>query len=102
MNIHAIPIVLVASLLGIGSVSAQQGDYPMMEKIAAKVVEHYQTTPCEALAQEKATPKTGQKAQMEQKAIEQLRANPDMRKQFLNQASRRPIANKMFECGMIP
>ena len=101
MNIHVMSIVLGATLLGIGSASAQQGEYPMMEKIAAKVVEHYQTTSCEALAQEKAQPKSGQKAQMEQKAIEQLRSDANMRKQFLNKVAG-PIANKLFECGMIP
>ena len=73
----------------------------MMEKIAQKVVEHYQTTPCDTLKQEKSQPKTGQKAQMEQRAIEELRTNPDMRQQFLNRVAA-PIANKMFECGMIP
>ena len=38
---------------------------------------------------------------MEQRAIEELRSNPDMRQQFLNRVAA-PIANKMFECGMIP
>jgi hypothetical protein len=34
-------------------------------------------------------------------AITQLRNNPNMRKAFIDQVAA-PIANKMFECGMIP
>ena len=101
MTRHLLPLALGALLFGIGGAAAQQGQYPMMEKIAQKVVEHYQTTPCDTLKQEQSQPKTGQKAQMEQRAIEELRSNPDMRQQFLNRVAA-PIANKMFECGMIP
>jgi hypothetical protein len=38
---------------------------------------------------------------LEQKAIEMLRKDPQMRTEFLNRVAG-PIANKMFECGMIP
>jgi hypothetical protein len=38
---------------------------------------------------------------MEQRAIQMLRNDPQMRTEFLNRVSA-PIANKMFECGMIP
>jgi hypothetical protein len=38
---------------------------------------------------------------MEQKALEMLKADPQMRSAFLNKVAS-PIANKMFECGMIP
>ena len=90
---------LASVLLPVGSASAQ--DYPIMEKIAQKVVEKYQTSSCEQLAQEKSQPPTGQKAQMEQKAIQALHNDPQMRTAFLNRVAA-PIANKMFECGMIP
>ena len=98
---HLLPLALGAVLLGMGTAAAQQSQYPMMEKIAQKVVQHYQTTPCDTLKKEQGQPKTGEKAQMEQRAIEELRSNPDMRKQFLNRVAA-PIANKMFECEMIP
>ena len=37
----------------------------------------------------------------EQKAIQLLKGDPQMRTLFLNKVAA-PIANKMFECGMIP
>ena len=42
-----------------------------------------------------------QKAEMEQRAIGLLRSDPQMRTAFINQVAA-PIANKLFECGMIP
>jgi len=44
------------------------------------------------LAQEKSQPPTGQKAEMEQRAIEILRNDPQMRTAFINQVAA-PIAN---------
>ena len=38
---------------------------------------------------------------MEQKAMEMLKADAQMRTVFINKVAA-PIANKMFECGMIP
>jgi hypothetical protein len=38
---------------------------------------------------------------IEEKALEMLRKDPQMRTEFLNRGAG-PIANKMFECGMIP
>jgi len=92
---------LVPMLLHVGIVSAQQPQYPIMEKIVQKVIQKYQTSSCQQLAQEKSQPPTGQKAQMEQRAIETLRNDPQMRTAFINQVAA-PIANKLFECGMIP
>jgi len=92
--------VLVAMLLHVGMASAQP-QYPIMEKVVQKVIEKYQTSSCQQLAQEKSQPPTGQRAEMEQRAIEVLRNDPQMRTAFLNQVAA-PIANKLFECGMIP
>jgi hypothetical protein len=90
---------LVSVLLPVSITSAQ--DYPIMDKIAQKVVQKYQTSSCQQLAQEKSQPPTGQQAQMEQRAIQALRNDPQMRTAFINQVAA-PIANKLFECGMIP
>jgi hypothetical protein len=65
------------------------------------VIEKYQTSSCQQLAQEKSQPPTGRKAEMEQRAVEMLHNDPQMRTAFLNQVAA-PIANKLFECGIIP
>ncbi|MGF6995554.1 hypothetical protein [Paraburkholderia sp. GAS32] len=73
----------------------------MLDKMAQKVVEKYQNSSCQQLAEEKSRPPTAQKAQMEQRAVEMLRNDAGMRAEFLNRVAA-PIANKLFECGMIP
>ena len=86
---------LIAFLLYVGIAGAQQ--YPLMEKIAQKVIQKYQTSSCEQLAMEKSQPPS----QMTQQAIQQLRSDPKMRTAFINIVAA-PIANKLFDCGMIP
>jgi ABC-type Fe2+-enterobactin transport system substrate-binding protein len=93
-------LALVPLLLHIGLASAQES-YPMMGKIAQKVIQKYQTSSCQDLAQQKSHPPTGKQAQIEQRAVEVLRNDPQMRTEFLNRVAA-PIANKLFECGMIP
>src|SRR5262245_28408547 len=87
-------------LLPVGLAQAQES-YPIMETVAQNVIEKYQTSSCQQLAQQKTQPPTGQRAQMEQRAIQLLRNDPQMRTAFLNRVAA-PIANKLFECGMIP
>ena len=93
-------LAFVSVLLHVGMASAQES-FPIMEKLAQKVIEKYQTSSCQQLAPQKSQPPTGQKAQMEQRAIQTLRNDPQMRTEFLNRVAA-PIANKLFECGMIP
>ena len=90
----------VPLLLYVGIASAQES-FPIMEKVAQKVIEKYQTSSCEDLARQKSQPPTGEKAQLEQRAVQLLRDDPQMRTAFLNRVAA-PIANKLFECGMIP
>ena len=87
-------------LLPVGLAWAQES-YPIMERVAQKVIQKYQTSSCQQLAQQKKQPPTGQKAQMGQHALQLLRNDPQMRTEFLNRVAA-PIANKLFECGMIP
>jgi transposase-like protein len=75
--------------------------YPIMDKVADKVIQKYQTSTCEQLWQERAQGKGQQKPEMEQRAIQALRNDSQMRTAFFNKVSA-PIVNKMFECGMIP
>ena len=93
-------VICVPLLLHVGLASAQES-FPIMERVAQKVIEKYQTSSCQQLAQQKKQPPTGQRAQMEQRAIQLLRNDPQMRTAFLNRVAA-PIANKLFECGMIP
>jgi hypothetical protein len=81
-------------LLFAGVASAQ---YPILDRIADKVVQKYQNSTCEQLWQKKGQPKS----QREQEAVQFMRGNPQMRAAFINRVAG-PIANKMFECGMIP
>jgi len=78
-----------------------QESYPLMEQVAQRVIQHYQTSSCQALEQERSQPPTVQKAQMEQRAMQVLQNDPQMRTAFLNRVAA-PIANKLFECDMIP
>ena len=82
-----------------GVASAQQ--FPMMDKLADRVVQKYQSSTCQELAQKKSQPPAAKKEMIEQRAVEMLRKDPQMRTEFLNRVAG-PIANKMFECGMIP
>lgn len=75
--------------------------YPVMDKIADKVVQKYQTSSCQQLAQEKAQQQMRPKSEEEQRAITILHNDPQMRQAFINKIAA-PIANKLFECGMIP
>jgi hypothetical protein len=81
------------------AVNAQQ--YPIMDKIAEKVIQKYQTATCEQLWQERAEKGKAPKPQMEQEALQMLKSDSQMRAAFINKVAA-PIANKMFECGMIP
>jgi hypothetical protein len=71
--------------------------YPLLDKAANKVIQKYQNSSCEQLWQERGQLKT----QREQEAVNFLRNDPQMRRMFIDRVAA-PIANKMFECGMIP
>ena len=90
---------LLALAAGLLYVTAAQAQYPMMDAVANKVIAKYQNSTCEQLWEKKSqkTPPTPQ----EQNAIQMLKGDPQMRAAFINKIAA-PIANKMFECGMIP
>jgi hypothetical protein len=81
--------------------STQQSEYPMMDKVAQKVIDKYQNSSCEDLKAQKQQPTDPQQAATKQKVVGLLKSDPKMREQFLNKVAG-PIANKMFECGLIP
>jgi hypothetical protein len=69
----------------------------MLDKVAVKVIQKYEQSTCEQLLAKKDQPKS----QEEQQVVQLLRNDPQRRAAFLNRVAA-PIANKMFECGMIP
>lgn len=75
--------------------------FPVMDKIADKIIQKYQGSTCEQLWQEKAQAKNKPRSTQEQEAISILRNDPQMKAAFINKVAP-PIANKMFDCGMIP
>ncbi len=78
-----------------GVAFAQQ--YPILDKVAGKVIQKYQSSTCEQLWEKKGQPKS----EKEQEVLGLLKSDPQMRQAFLDRVAA-PIANKMFECGMIP
>jgi hypothetical protein len=76
-------------------------DFPILDRIAEKVIQKYQTSTCEQLWQERAEKGKAPKPPMEQEALQMLKSDPQMRSAFISKVAA-PIANKMFECGMIP
>ena len=72
---------------------------PGHDKVADKVIAKYQGSTCEELWQKKAS-KAPPSAE-EQKVISFLKSDPQMRQAFIAKVAA-PIANKMFDCGMIP
>jgi hypothetical protein len=91
-------VAVVAASVTAGIAYAQ---FPIMDMVADKVIQKYQSSSCEQLWQEKMQGQGKPKPEMEQRAIQALKSDPQMRQAFFNKVSA-PIVNKMFECGMIP
>jgi hypothetical protein len=87
--------IVLSALLGFAGMAL--ADMPLMNMVADKVIQKYQSSTCEQLWAQKQQPKSEQ----EQRLIGLLKNDAQLRTAFLNKVSG-PIANKMFECGMIP
>lgn len=87
-------VIAAGALVAAGVAYAQ---YPVMDAVANKVIQKYQSASCEQLWQQKGQPKSPE----EQRVIGFLKSDPQMRQAFFNKVSG-PIVNKMFDCGMIP
>ena len=75
--------------------------FPVMNMVADKVIQKYQSSSCQQLWQEKAQGQSKPKPEMEQRAVQMLRQDAQMRQAFFDKVAS-PIVNKMFECGMVP
>ena len=87
-----------ASLIG-GVAVAQQ--YPMLDRVANRIVQKYRMASCEQLWAQRAASQSRPKGPEEQRLVQLLREDPGMRAEFFRRVSA-PIVTKMFECGMIP
>ena len=74
-----------------------QQDYPILDTVANKVIQKYQQSTCEQLWQDRGQAKTGDGRRSHPDAAQR---SPDA-PVFINKVAA-PIANKLFECGMIP
>jgi hypothetical protein len=92
---------LVASAFVLFCTAVNAQDFPVLDQIASKVIQKYQQATCEQLWQERAQKGKKPESPMEQRAVEMLKSDSQMRAAFINKIAA-PIANKMFECGMIP
>ena len=88
---------LLAPTLVLLFAQGSDAQYPAMDALAGKVVQKYQQATCEQLLEKRGQPKS----QQEQEVIKLLRSDAARRAAFLDKVAA-PIANKMFECGMIP
>ena len=80
-----------------GVARAQYGQHPLLDAAANRTIQKYQSSSCEQLWQQRGQPKS----QREQEAVNFLRSDPQMRAMFIDKVAA-PVANKLFECGMIP
>lgn len=91
-------LLLAAALM---ASSAYAENYPILDKIADKIVHKYETASCEELKEEREKPKSHMKEEVEERAVHMLREDAERRKVFLDKVAV-PIANKLLECGLIP
>lgn len=95
----ALFVVLTSAITLFRPSGAEAQQYPIMDKVANKVILKYEQSSCQQLQQ-----KESQKAPPspeEIKAVQFLHSDAQMRTAFINKIAA-PIANKLFECGMIP
>jgi len=89
-------MVLVVALFLFAGVAVAQ-DYPILNMVADRVIDKYRNATCEQVWQDKEKPK----GEMEKNLIQMLRENPQMRQVFIDKVAA-TVANKMFECGLVP
>jgi hypothetical protein len=94
MTTRLVVFVAVLALVSAGIAAAQ---FPIMDMVAEKVVQKYGQSTCEQLWEQRGKPKSAQ----EQEVVTMLRGDVQMRTAFISKIAA-PVANKMFECGMIP
>jgi len=93
--------IVVFAVVALAAAGLAYAQFPVMDRVADKVIQKYQTSTCQQLWEERAQGQGKPKPDMEQRAVQALKNDPQMRQAFFNKVAG-PIVNKMFECGMIP
>ena len=88
-------LIAIAAAAGVALVAYAQ--MPMVDMVAGKVVQKYQSSTCEQLWQNRGK----QASPEEQRILQFLKNDQAARQEFFNKIAG-PVMNKMFECGMIP
>lgn len=88
--------IAAAAVAAAAVAGVSYAQYPLMDLIADRVVQKYQSSSCEQLWANK-----GKHGPEEQRLIGLLKQDPQMREAFFNRIAG-PVVNKMFECGMVP
>ena len=106
MLLLTICLLVSGPQLSLGQAASQgqaTSKYPVADMVADKIIQKYQSSSCDELKakKESASGQEKPKSPVEEKVVQELKSNPDMRKHFLDKIAG-PIANKMFECGMVP
>lgn len=95
MNMKTVAVAAACAAAFTAGIAYAQ--YPLIDMLAGKVVDKVQGSNCEELWASRGKPKS----EREQELINLLRSNPGARQEFINRIAA-PVANKMFECGIIP
>ncbi len=90
-------LFVLSFALALAYASVAGAQFPILDMVAEKVTQKYAQSTCEQLWEQRSKPKS----QQEQELITMLRGDAQMRAAFINKIAA-PVANKMFECGMIP
>lgn len=90
-------VLMFATVPALFFAAAAGAQHPVLDMLANNVIQKYQHASCEQLWEKRREPKS----QDEREMIEMLRGDPQMRTMFIDKIAA-PVANKMFECGMLP
>jgi hypothetical protein len=92
-------LIVTAFVLFRATEAHAQGPYPVMDDVATKIVAKYQAASCEQLWERKSA--HAAPTMEETRLLTFLRDDQNMRAAFIKKVAP-PIANKMFDCGLIP
>ena len=84
----------VFAAVAVASSQPPASQYPVMEAMAQKVLQKSPGSSCEQLLAEKHQPSDPKQAQMKDKAFQQLRQDPDMRKAFIDKVAEQDCSTR--------